>query len=343
METVGLWQDVQELPEALSRTIDGSIGFDDAARMLAAPQVRRVVATGNGAAYYVAQALWLASLSSRSSGPDVVSVPSGLVAQGRFPWRPGDVLLAISSSGEFRDLVEATDSGASGPYVSITAAAESTVGAAADVRALFAVVNQRAVTHTQVFCGGVTAALSVWARVCGDAELLRAIGSLPALAAEAVAAAETWVRSGALDGLGHPRSAVAFGSGPAWPAALETALLLKEVAGVPAEGAETREGATSCAYPLGGDDLVVSLQTGQPDPLLAEAEALCRATGATVVQTPGPAQAYDSRLAPVLTLPFAVSVAIRLAQDAGLDVDRPSWVKNYFATARSAGSKPGSA
>ena len=40
-------------------------------------------------------------------------------------------------------------------------------------------------------------------------------------------------------------NAVVFGSGPAWAAALEAALLLKEVSGMPAEGVETRRGATS--------------------------------------------------------------------------------------------------
>ena len=73
--------------------------------------MRRVVASGNGAAYYVAVALWLASLEG-PVGPDVVAVPSGLLARGGFAWRPGDVLLAVSSSGEFRDLVEAVDAGA---------------------------------------------------------------------------------------------------------------------------------------------------------------------------------------------------------------------------------------
>ena len=48
-----------------------------------------------------------------------------------------------------------------------------------------------------------------------------------------------------------PADAVVFGSGPAWAAALEAALLLKEVSGMPAEGVETREGATSTMMALG--------------------------------------------------------------------------------------------
>src|SRR5436305_14297733 len=107
----GLWHDVSGLPESLAATITARDGVEDVAALLGSEGVRRIVATGNGAAYYVAVALWLASLEGRA-GPELVAVPSGLVARGAFVWRPGDALLAVSSSGEFRDLVEA---GAAGP------------------------------------------------------------------------------------------------------------------------------------------------------------------------------------------------------------------------------------
>ncbi len=106
-------------------------------------------------------------------GPEVVAVPSGLLARGAFAWRPGDVLLVVSSSGEFRDLVEAVDAGAPTPFAAVTASAGSTLGARAGARALVSVANQRAVTHTQAFCGAVVAALSVWARVTSDPGLRR--------------------------------------------------------------------------------------------------------------------------------------------------------------------------
>ena len=49
----------------------------EVAALIGADGVRRVVASGNGAAYYVANALWLASLESRH-GPELVAVPGGL-------------------------------------------------------------------------------------------------------------------------------------------------------------------------------------------------------------------------------------------------------------------------
>ena len=55
------------------------------------------------------------------------------------------------------------------PYAAVTANAESTLGARAGARALVSVPNQRAVTHTQAFCGAVVVALAAWAEMTGDA------------------------------------------------------------------------------------------------------------------------------------------------------------------------------
>jgi len=202
----GLWQDVSELPESLAATITARDGVEDVAALLGSEGVRRIVATGNGAAYYVAVALWLASLEG-GAGPEVVAVPSGLVARGAFGWRPGDALLAVSSSGEFRDLVEAIDTGAPLPYAAITATPGSTLGSRAGARALVAVSHQRAVTHTQAFCGGVATAHAVWGEVTDDAGLRDAIAAVPRSTAVAVEAARGWVHDAA--GLDAP-VAVAF-------------------------------------------------------------------------------------------------------------------------------------
>src|SRR5438128_8735252 len=181
----GLWQDVSGLPESLA----AREGVEDVAALLGAQGVRRIVATGNGAAYYVAVALWLASLEG-SGGPDVLAVPSGLVARGAFRWRPGDAFLAVSSSGEFRDLVEAVDAGAPRPYAAVTATPGSTLGRQAGALALVSVRNQRAVTHTQAFCGAVAAAVAFWAELTRDEALADALRRLPETTAAALAAAD---------------------------------------------------------------------------------------------------------------------------------------------------------
>ena len=124
-----------------------------------------------------------------------------------------------------------------------------------------------------------------------------------------------------------------FGSGPAWAAALEAALLLKEVAGIPAEGVETREGATSAMMALRPGALALSLPAAAEDPLLAEAEQICAGQGATVLRAVA-GDTADRRLAAVATFPAATALSTRIGLERGLDVDRPAWTEAYYRVAR---------
>ena len=260
----------------------------------------------------------------------MVAAPAGLLARGSFRWRDGDVLLAFSSSGEMRDVIEALDHGAPRPFAAVTSTPGSTIGSTAGALARVTVASQEAVTHTQAFCGNVVAALLVWAEATGDDALRTAVGNAPAAIASACAAAEAWIDE--IEPV-DPVAGVVFGTGPAWAAALEGALLLKEVALVPTEGVETREGATSAMYALAPDHLVVSVPTGD-DPLIAEAERVCRQRGAAVLCAPGGALG-DRRLAAVTAFPALVALAASLGVRRGLDVDRPAWIDDYYAVARS--------
>lgn len=334
LDVTALWADARGMPAALARTLDDADGFADLAALLGGPGVRRVVATGNGAALYVATTLWLAALQAPGAGPEVVAVPAGLLAHGAVAWRPGDLLLVVSSSGELRDVIAALETGAPRPYAAITATPASTIGAGAAARALVAVGAQDAVTHTQAFVGNIAAALAVWALVSGDEALRRAVATAPAALAAALVEAPSWgaaavEATGPVAGL---RGGLTFGSGPAWAAALESALLLAEVAGLPAQGLETREGATTGMYALRAGDVVLSLPTG-PDRWSAEAEATCARTGATLLRVPG-GDRGDPRLAPITTFPAVLAFAALLGLAGGRNVDRPDWVDAYYATAR---------
>ena len=110
--------------------------------------------------------------------------------------------------------------------------------------------------------------------------------------------------------------------------------MLKEISRIPAEGVETREGATSAMFGLDRGHLMVSLDP-DGDPLGDEAVRLCAAAGATTLRLPGAARA-DARLAPITTLPAAAALAAELALAAGHDVDKPAWTDAYYETARSA-------
>jgi fructoselysine-6-P-deglycase FrlB-like protein len=317
----GLWADVRELPGALRDTLAAAEGVAEAA--VALQGAERIVATGNGAAYYVAHALWLASLESRGSLP-IVAVPCGIAVRESFAWRPGDAVLAVSSSGEFRDVVEIARRSGGRPCVAITADAGSSLAGEADAVVLQRVVSQHAVTHTQAIAGAYACGLALLA----DAELDALLATAGDAAEQAVADAEAWTPE-----IGSPPAAIAVGGGPAWAAALELALMLKEISRIPAEGVETREGATSASFGLDRGHLMVSLdREGDADG--DEALRLCAAAGAVTLRLPG--TAGDARLAPITTLPAAAALSAQLALAAGHDVDRPAWTDAYYETARSA-------
>ncbi len=330
----GLWRDVREGPAALATTVDAAAGIPQAAGLLRADGVRRIVAVGNGAAYYVAHALWLAALESAGDGPPLVAVPCGVAAADAFRWRTGDAVLAVSSSGEFRDVVRIAERAAAEgrPCVAVTADETSSLAGAATATVRQHVEHQRAVTHTQALWGGYAAALGLWAAVTDDADLRAVVAAAPAAAARAVVAADTWADE-ALGDLRPPGAAVVVGGGAAWAGALEAALMLKEIARVPAEGVETREGATSAMFGLAPGHLMVSLDP-RGDPAGDEAVRLCAAAGADTLRVSGVGDA-DPRLALVTTLPACAALSAVLAQRGGHDVDSPTWVDAYYATARS--------
>jgi fructoselysine-6-P-deglycase FrlB-like protein len=330
----GLWADVRELPGALTTTLNEADGVAKAAALLRGGEVQRVVAVGNGAAYYVAHALWLATLQCAADpGPPLVAVPCGVAVRDDFQWRPGDAVLAISSSGEFRDVVDIARRERARWCVAITADAGSSLARVATATVLQHVDSQRAVTHTQALCGAYAITLALWAAVADDDGLAAVAASAPSAAAEAIAAAEDWAPE-ALAGRPRPLAAVAAGGGTAWAAALELALMLKEIARIPAEGVETREGATSAMFGLDRGHLMVSLDPAG-DPLGDEALRLCAATGADILRLPSVTGA-DGRLAPITTLPASAALAAELALAGGHDVDHPTWTDAYHATARSA-------
>ena len=306
----GLWADVRELPGALGDTLAAADGVAEAADLLRGAE--RIVATGNGAAYYVAHALWLASLEGERAGPPIVAVPCGLAVRERFLWQPGDAVLAVSSSGEFRDVVEIARARGRAPVRRdhrvrgllargrrdrhdraarlVAARGDAHAGAGGRVR----VRRWR--------CGRRSPATPRSAR-CSAARPKppRARSPRPRRGPP-----PSSPRSGRCR---PPRSSPA--AAPAWAAALELALMLKEIARIPAEGVETREGATSAMFGLDRGHLMVSLDP-EGDPLGDEALRLCAATGATTLRLPGVAGA-DARLAPITTLPAAAALAATLA------------------------------
>ena len=111
--------------------------------------------------------------------------------------------------------------------------------------------------------------------------------------------------------------------------------MLKEIARIPAEGVETREGATSAMFGLDRGHLMVSLDPAG-DPLGDEARAPVRggrrddAAAARRRAAPTRGSRRSRRCPP----PPRWRPSWRCA--AGHDVDQPAWTDAYYETARSA-------
>jgi fructoselysine-6-P-deglycase FrlB-like protein len=327
------WKDVAALPDAVARTLAATSGMEAVAATLRDAQVRRLIVTGNGASYYAAMAAWLASLE-RPGEPlaNVQCIPSGLLASGSFHFRDGDAVLAVSVSGEFRDIVEALEGARlPRPILAVTAGADSTLARQADAVVQIHIDGRATVTHTQDFCNATIACLGILARILRDQNLLRLLESVPELIAKTLDGVEDWLEE-TIATLGRPTAAVTLAHGTAWAGALEYALLLKEIARIPAEGLETREAATSAMTGLTPNSLVLAIAS-LGDPHLAEAERLCKTSGATVARVPF-GHPIDRRLVPITSFPAGAGLAVALALKAGLDPDNPWWVRTYFDTAR---------
>ncbi len=330
----GLWRDVAETPATLRETLADARGFEAVVSYLTNPGVRRIIVAGNGAAYYSALALWHAAVLSPGDPPELVVLSSGMLAPGRFAWRDGDALLLISTSGKLRDAIEAARRSEVPAYALITGDPSSPLAQSATAVAVQRVFQQRAATHTQAFAGSIVTALQIWAHVSEDDDLSRAVETTADRFEELLQTVAAWAPD-ALASVPQPRSAIVFGSGCAAPGALELALLLKEVSRIPAEGVETREGATSAMFGLTQPaDLAVSLAPDPPAADLVEAEELCAGAGATVIRAPS--DLGDQRLAAIAALPAACAISAELALRAGHDVDAPAWLDAYYRTARTA-------
>jgi glutamine---fructose-6-phosphate transaminase (isomerizing) len=133
-----------------------------------------------------------------------------------------------------------------------------------------------------------------------------------------------------------------FGAGPAYPAALEGALKMKEMALLHAEGNETWETASGAATLIGPDAFCVAMDAG------GAGQAATRSLGEGVRQwgsallTIGPEKIADGEHLPVglpacasfaslALVPPAALLAYRLARARGANPDKPGWRDRYYS------------
>ena len=340
--------EILEGPAAIRATVDAAESSARAvAGLLRTQGVRRVWVIGNGTSYH--SSLHATGLARRLAGPDdPIAIP---VTAGDFrTFRPrlgrGDVVVGISASGEFRDVLGVFEEvRGTVPTVGVVHVPGSSLTRIADHVVLAAGGPSAAPVMTKTFSSTLTATILVLGAILGDETLAEVSASLRLAADHAEqAVADAWPVVEALAAeLADAEHIFVVGGGLAYPAALEAALKLKEMALVHADASETWEMASGSATIVGPGTVVVSLAPDGPGRAATDDVVRhCREWGARVIEVAPRRAVPDSRLlalpdgvderfAPLTVVPPVALLGYVLAGLRGATPDRPSWTGRYHS------------
>ena len=262
------WRESSTSGDAIAAAVEAATGTDDAA-LAVLSAADRIVVTGAGSSYYLAQVV--ASAARATTHRPVIAVPlSELIL------RPEGVLVAataaggdagrepvviISRSGSTSEAVTVAERmrAAGHPTIAVTCRGGSPLASLADATLVSPAGDEAAIVMTRSFGSMLALLLGVVARVAGDDGLMTDLARLPGYWGDASAAAQVGRRLGATDW----SRVVVLGGGPAFGIAAEWGLKLTETSQVPTsayEPLEFRHGPISVCEPgmlivglVGGD------------------------------------------------------------------------------------------
>ena len=338
--------ETREEPEAIRATIAASHDVAaEVARSLTTGGVRRIYLIGNGTSYHSSLAAALVHRRhADADDPVILAATAGEFRHYQPALGPGDAVVGISASGEFRDVLAVTESLRGRiPTVAIVHNPGSSLTGLADHVIMSAGGPSSVPVMTKTFASTLTAGILLVAGLFDDdrADAITddLIGAADA-AETAIDSAASGVRILASD-LATSEHIFVVGSGGGHVAALEGALKLKETALVHAEGSESWEMASGAATLIGPTSTVIALAPpGLGREAVLDIEKHCLDWGARVVEiAPEPtvdgadhlpiAATANEDLASLDTLPPLVLLAEALARTRGIDPDEPGWTERY--------------
>jgi glucosamine--fructose-6-phosphate aminotransferase (isomerizing) len=338
--------EIREAPDAIRATLDAATtSAREVARAIRTRPVQRVWVIGNGTSYH--SSLYVAGLARRLSGPADpvwIAVTAGDFRTHLPELGPADVVVGISASGEFRDVVGTFEAlRGSIPTIAITHVEGSTLTTIADHVILSGGGPSHVPVMTKTFSSTLSATGLLLGAVLGDPGMEIITAGLGRAADHAAAAIEeAWPAVEAMaDEFVTAEHLFVVGGGLAYAAALEAALKLKEMALVHAEASESWEMASGPATLVGRQTLVISLAPQGAARAATEAVVRhCRGWGARIIDV-GPRRSVadssflhvpseaDERFAPLTFVPPVALLAYALASRRGLNPDRPTWTERY--------------
>jgi glucosamine--fructose-6-phosphate aminotransferase (isomerizing) len=351
-EDLVTWRESSTSGEAMAAALAaGGPSFAEARRVLGSAE--RIVITGAGSSYYLAQVV--AAAGRAALGRSVIAVPLSelilrpegvLVGTGPTGATPGaraarparaaiEPVVIISRSGSTSEAVTVAERmhAAGHPTVAVTCRGDSPLAALADVTLVSAAGDEVAIVMTRSFASMLAVLLQVVAGAAGDRALSADLDRLGGRWAEAAAAAVIGRRLGTTEW----KRVVILGGGPAIGIALEWGLKLTETSQVTTnayEPLEFRHGPISVCEP---GVLVVGLVGGPgaaEEVAVVEEAARLGATTWLVARdadeargTTGEVSLIGGGLHPAARLPLLLhpghALALSLALTRGRDPDAP--------------------
>ena len=317
------------------------------AASLQASGVRRIYVIGNGTSFH--SSLAAATFYRRHAGPSDPQVLVQTAGEFRY-YTPalgqGDVLVGVSASGEFRDVVEVIDRLRDRiPTVAVVHVPGSTLDRITQHVVRSAGGPSLSPVMTKTFVGTLTATQLLLAAMLGARCSAEAERAMMAAADDVEAALEQAAPrvEGVVNAILDCQHIFVTGSGNAAIAAFEAALKLKEIALVHAEAAESWEMATGAATIIGPGTAVIAIAPNGPgrDAALDVATHAAR-WGAQVVEV-GPAPTIDAAqylplpataeedLSPLTSVAPIALLAYALGCRRGVDPDQPGWIERYHS------------
>ena len=314
---------------------------------LRARELRRIWVIGNGTSYH--SCLHAAGLARRLAGPDdpvVIAVTAGDFVTFLPRLGPGDAIVGISASGEFRDVVRVFEEVRGRiPTVAVVHVPGSSLTRIADHVVMSGGGPSGAPVMTKTFSSTLSATILTLGAILGEpnlAELSAGLRLAADHAEKAIADAQSMVERLAQE-LVDVEHVFVVGGGLAYPAALEAALKLKEMALVHAEASETWEMASGPATMVGPGMVIVSLApNGAARDATDDVVRHCQEWGARIIEV-APTQAVagstllaipaaaEERFAPLTVVPPVALLAFVLAGLRGATPDRPGWTDRYHS------------
>jgi glucosamine--fructose-6-phosphate aminotransferase (isomerizing) len=344
-------KEIHDTPAAIQDTLTRA---RPAAEQIAAAMRKqepgRIFLIGNGTSLYSSLAAsYTARVLAAPGDPLVLPMPAGDFRYFTPALAKNDIVVGISASGEFRDVLAVFERlRGKNLCIGVTQVPGSSVTKLADFNLFAGGGPSNVPVMTKTYASTLTAvhtlllafyqaSESYWQDLLSSASRCQAgIEAMERLLPEII------------PNIQHFEHAFHFGAGCGYAAALETSLKMKEMAMLHAEGAETWEMASGPAIITGPQTLCVALGTGGPgDESTLQVASSTYSWGVTLITLGLPAIPKGKASAPAWHIPVAAPtyecfvslslvppaalLAYKLARARGYDPNRPNWRERYHS------------